>query len=79
VVVILEDDEVPNIDGVRAGEAPPAVMEEHLPLAVEHQLRGPQADRAAGHAQEDIVGLLPIDDRGEPLRHRGRWRGVRRR
>jgi hypothetical protein len=38
---------VPDIDGMRAGEAPPAVMEEHLPLAVEHHLRGPQAGRAA--------------------------------
>jgi hypothetical protein len=45
-------------------------MEEHLPVAVEHHLRGPQAGRATGHTQEDMVGLLPIDDRGEPLGRR---------
>jgi hypothetical protein len=41
---------VPDVHGVRAGEAPPSVMEEHLPVAVEHHLRGSQAGRAAGHA-----------------------------
>jgi hypothetical protein len=58
---------VPDVYGVRAGEAPPVVIEEHLPLAVEHHLRRTQACRAAGNAQEDMVGLLPVDDRGEPL------------
>jgi hypothetical protein len=43
------------------------VMEEHLPLVVKHHLRGPQAGRATIHAQEDMVGLFPIEDRGEPL------------
>lgn len=42
-------------------------MEEHLPFAVEHDLRGPQTGRAARQTQEDMVGLLPIDNRGEPL------------
>lgn len=67
VAVVLEDDKVPGPNGVQAGEATPAVMEEHLPFAVEHHLRGPHASRAAGHRQEDMVVLLPIDDRGEPL------------
>jgi hypothetical protein len=34
-------------------------MEKHLPFTVEHHLRRPQAGRAAGHAQEDLVGSCP--------------------
>jgi hypothetical protein len=33
VVVVLEDDKVPDFNGVH--EAPPAVVEEHLPLVVD--------------------------------------------
>jgi hypothetical protein len=43
---------------------------EHLPFAVEHHLRPPQAGRANGHALEDMVWLLPFDDRGGPLGRR---------
>lgn len=67
MAVVHEDDEVPGVDGVRVDEAPPAVMEEHLPLTVEHHLHGPQASHGTGHTQEDMVGLLPVDNRGEPL------------
>jgi hypothetical protein len=45
----------------------PAVMEEHLPFALEYHLRGPQAGPAPRHTYEDMVGLLPINDRGKPL------------
>jgi hypothetical protein len=38
-----------------------------LPLAVECHLRGPQARPVDRHAHEDMVGLLPVDDRDEPL------------
>jgi hypothetical protein len=76
VAVVLKDDEVPDVNGMRVGGAPTTIMEEYLPLAVEHHLRGPQAGRAARQAHEDMVGLLddmvgllPVDNRGEPLGH----------
>jgi hypothetical protein len=61
VAVLLEEDKVPNFNGARVGEAPPPVVEEHLPFAIGHPLRGPHVGRAVGHTQEDMVGLLPID------------------
>jgi hypothetical protein len=67
MAVVLEDEKVPGLNVVRAGEAPLTVMEEHMPFAVEYQLCRPQAGRATGHAQEDMVGLLPFDNRCESL------------
>jgi hypothetical protein len=43
VAIVLEDDKVLILNVVRAGEAPPAVMEEHLPFAFEIHLCWPQA------------------------------------
>jgi hypothetical protein len=67
VTVVLEDKEMPNFNGVRAGELPPAVVEVHLPDMVEQHLHGPHAGCAASQLQYDLVGLLPIDDRRELL------------
>jgi len=38
--VELDDEKVPNFNGVRVGELPPAIVEVHLAEAVEHQLHG---------------------------------------
>jgi hypothetical protein len=35
MAIVLEDDKVPGLNIVRAGEAPPTVMEEHLSYTVE--------------------------------------------
>jgi hypothetical protein len=44
-------------------------VEEHPPFTVEHHLHEPHVGRAARHT-EDMMGLLLIDDRGEPLGRR---------
>jgi hypothetical protein len=41
VDVVFEDVEASDFNDVRAGEAPPTVVEERLPLLVEQHLHGP--------------------------------------
>jgi hypothetical protein len=38
VAIVIENDDVSNFNGVRAGELHPAVVEVHLTLAIEQHL-----------------------------------------
>jgi hypothetical protein len=65
VAIVL--DEVPDIYGMHAGERPLAVVKVHLTLAVEQHVHEPHAGHTTGHTHNDVMGLLPIDDRCELL------------
>jgi hypothetical protein len=67
MAIVLEAYEVIDLHGVCAGEPPPAVVEVHLPYMAEQHLHGPQPSHAGGHPQDNLLGLLPIDDRRELL------------
>jgi hypothetical protein len=49
VTVVLENNKVPDVDGVHTGKVLSAIMEEHMPFA-------------ARHTQYDAIGLWPIND-----------------
>jgi hypothetical protein len=51
---------VPGLNVVRAGEAPPAVMEEHLPYAVEYHFRRPLAGAPLDTCRRTYGGVLAL-------------------
>jgi hypothetical protein len=63
VAVELEDDEVPDFNGVRTCELSSAVVEVHLADAVELHLHGPKDGQVIRDPRYEQVGLLPIDHR----------------
>jgi hypothetical protein len=65
MTIVLEADEVIDLHGVCAGEPPPALVEVHLPYMAEQHLHGPQPSHAGGHPQDNLLGLLPIDNGGD--------------
>jgi hypothetical protein len=68
VAIVFEDDKVPNFNGMRADAS------DHCgeTSALHRQTSPPWTTRTTGRSrrltrEEDMVGFLPIDDRGRTL------------